>query len=388
MDKSIATKLVNVDPAPTEGFDSLCVPTYRGSTITYPDYASFAARGERPRASYSYGLAGTPTTRTLQSKLTELEGAEDTFLVSSGLMGITLSIMAVCEAGDTVLLPDNVYAPVRRFAAHALSRFGIFARYYDPANPGATLEEPVDRLRMIWVEAPGSVTMEIPDFSVVRAIADKHGALLGCDNSWASPILCSPIALGADIVVEALTKYLSGHSDVLMGSISVASEELAIKVHTCMRALGAGVSPDDCSLVLRGMASAVVRLQHVGDAALSLARMAADWPSVAEVLHPALPSFPSHAHWKRQFSGASGLFSIVLAEESERDFAARFETLRTFKIGASWGGTHSVLAPVVLDEERTVDRKYALRNILRVSVGLEDEASLREDLEMCLTRGR
>jgi cysteine-S-conjugate beta-lyase len=365
------------------GFDSLAVPVFRGSTIVYPDYASFAKRGERHRSSYNYGLYGTPTTRVLQRKLTDLEGAHDTFLAPSGLMAVAISLLAVCEAGDTILLPDNVYAPVRRLATATLRKCGIRTVYYDPRFPGKALDQVNRRLRLIWVEAPGSMTMEIPSFAEIRALAESHGALVGCDNSWATPLLCKPIDLGADIVVESLTKHLAGHSDVFMGSISLRNEQLAAAVYDCVRALGVGVSPDDCSLVLRGMESAAVRIAHMGGNASLLAEELGSFQVIEQVLHPGLRSSPYHDLWKSQFSGASGVFSVVLREEDAGRFASRFDGLRTFQIGASWGGAHSIMAPAVIDEERTIDRTYAGKKLVRLSVGLEALADLRADLARC-----
>ncbi|NIA68202.1 cystathionine beta-lyase [Pelagibius litoralis] len=377
------TEVVRTVAQAAKGFDSLSVPTYRGSTITFPDYKSFSERGQRPRSSYSYGLAGTPTTRTLQNKLTELEGAEDTFLTPSGLMAVTVVILAVVKTGDVVLLPDNVYPPVRRFAATTLAKLGVGVRYYDPlAFDDAQFDGAA--VRLVWIEAPGSTTMEIPDIRNIAGRAAARGALVGCDNSWASPVLCRPLALGADIVVEAVTKYLSGHSDVLLGSISVRNEALARAVHDAVKSLGVGVSPDDCFLALRGIETAAVRLERVGRTALELAKRLGEKSCVAEVLHPALPDSPHHALWQSQFQGASGLFSLVLADEEKARFAERFKSLTVFHLGASWGGTHSVLAPVVLDSERSVNRTYAGRKIIRISAGLESYEDLLCDIETVL----
>ena len=358
------TRTVKTRRAPEDGFTTLSVPTHRGSTIVFDTYEDFAQRGTRPRSSYTYGLSGTPTTRTLQNKLTALEGAYDTFLTPSGLMAITATVLSICQTGDSVLIPDNVYPPVRRFAETTLARLGISARYYDPRNPGEAGEYG-DGVKLVWVESPGSTTMEIADLAVMRTLADRLGALLGCDNSWATPLLCRPLEQGADIVVEALTKYLTGHSDLLMGSVSVRSEDLAARIDRGLRSLGVGVSPDDCFLALRGIETAAVRVAHVGASALWLADRMADLALVEEVLHPAMPAFRDHALWRKQFSGASGLFSLVLKVEDKRRFAERFNRLSIFRIGASWGGTQSLLAPVFLDKERSVVRTYTGLPIVR-----------------------
>ena len=377
------TILAHTTPASDVGFDSLSIPTYRGSTITYPDYESFRDRWRRQRSSYTYGLSGTPTTRTLQNKLTELEGALDTFLTPSGLMSITVAILATVKTGEVILLPDNVYPPVRRFASTTLSNLGVTARYYDPlAFDDALFED--GPVRLVWIEAPGSTTMEIPDIPAIAKRAAARGALVGCDNTWATPILCKPLALGADIVVEAVTKYLSGHSDILLGSISVRDESLAAAIYDCARSLGVGVSPDDCFLALRGIETAAVRLDHIARTAMDLANWLAAKDCVAEVLYPALANSPHHERWRNLYRGASGLFSIVLEDEDDATFSARFKSLKVFSLGASWGGTHSLLVPVVLDAERTVNRTYANRKIVRLSAGLESTEDLLEDLAKIL----
>jgi cystathionine beta-lyase len=381
-----ATRLLETAALNTEGFTALSPATYRGSTIVFDSYEAFKDRGKRPRSSYSYGLAGTPTTRLLQDRLSALEGGHDTFLVPSGLMAVSATMLSLCESGDMVLIPDNVYPPVRRFADVTLRKLGIGAHYYDPRNLGG----PGDyggRVRLVWVESPGSTTMEITDFAAVRALADALGAFVGCDNSWATPLLCRPLEQGADIVVEALSKYLTGHSDLLMGSVSVKTEPLAQRIDRGLRALGVGVSPDDCFLALRSLETAALRLAHVGASAEWLARELVGRGVAGAILHPALETFADHALWRRQFSGASGVFSVVMAPEDEARFARRFDGLSVFRIGASWGGTHSLLAPVILDGERTVARRYAGPPILRVSVGLEAKEDLADDLMRVLSAG-
>jgi len=366
------------------GFRSLSVPTYRGSTILYPDYDSFVHRAELGRDAYTYGLNGTPTTRALASRLTELENAVDTFLAPSGLMAITTSVLAVLSCGDTVLFPDTVYAPVRRFAAMTLTKLGVNVGYYDPLRP---LEIPFDEpaLRLIWVESPGSITMEVQDIPLIVRHARKNDILVGCDNSWASPLFSKPLDLGADIVVEAVTKYLSGHSDLLLGSISVASETLATQVHDTIKAIGLGVSPDDCFLALRGLESARVRLAHIEKTAHSLAKTIATADTVSKVLHPALESFPTHALWKRQFSGSSGVFSFMMIDEQDRHHAARFDRLQHLRIGASWGGTRSLIAPSPIGPDvRSIDQTFVGKRIVRLSIGLEDASDLTGDLDKFL----
>lgn len=372
-------------PAPA-GFNSLSTPTYRGSTITYPDYDSFVARGSLGRKAYTYGLAGTPTSRALADKLTALENGADTYLTPSGLMAITVTFLALLSSGDRVLLPETVYAPVRRFAKDTLARIAIEAHYYDPTKP-LDLSAFGPELRLLWIESPGSVTMEMQDILRLSAQARSLGILVGCDNSWATPLYCRPLELGADIVVEAVTKYLSGHSDILLGSITARTEALAARIHQTVRALGVGVSPDDCFLALRGLETAHVRLSHIARTALIVAKKLKDDHHVAEVLMPAIPGVAGHDIWKAQYSGASGVFSFLMQPEDRDHHRARFAALTMFKIGASWGGTHSLIAPSPVADGRCGGR-YQDQMIVRISVGLEDAQAIAKDLDRFLGQGR
>lgn len=365
----------------TAGWRSLSPATYRGSTIVYPDYESFLKRGEGGRKAFTYGLAGTPTSRLLQARLTEMEEAVDTFLVPSGLLAITVSMLALLKPGETVLIPETVYGPVRRFASETLTVMRINAQYYDPrCTDNIAFDDP--KLRLVWVESPGSITMELQDIAEISRRARARGVLVGCDNSWASPYLCKPIALGADIVVEAVSKTLSGHSDLLMGSISVASETTADAIHRTIRSLGIGVSPDDCFLALRGLETAELRIEHAGQSALDIAGHLSDrkrFPLVEAVLHPGLSDDANHALWTSQFSGSNGVFSLALAEEDGEAHGRRYQRLNTFSLGASWGGTHSLLAPSVIIDGRCAG-KYNGKRFLRLSIGLESVSVLLTDL--------
>lgn len=376
---STMTEVARTAAETSEEFTSLSVPTYRGSTLIYPSYEAFVKRGRQGRQAYTYGLYGTPTSRTLAAKLASLEGGTETFIVPSGLMAITTTILSVVAQGDTVLLPDTVYTPVRRFAKTTLSKFGVAAAFYDPADIGS-IDFSLPNLRLIWVESPGSITMEVQDIPAIAAHARDHGILVACDNSWASPILCKPLALGADIVVEAVTKYLSGHSDVLMGSITVKDDAVAADIYDTIRSIGVGVSPDDCFLAIRGLESAAVRLAHIERSALRLAQDVGASDRVSEVFHPALPGFPTHHLWKKQFSGSSGVFSFVMRDEPEENHADRYGRLRLFKIGASWGGTHSLLAPSPLEQTRTVNCTHVGKRVIRLSTGLEASEDLIDDM--------
>lgn len=362
-------------------FNSLSVPTYRGSTITYPDYDSFVARGSLGRNAYTYGLAGTPTTRALADNLTALENGVDTFLTPSGLMAITVTFLALLKSGDRVLLPETVYGPVRRFAEDTMVPMGIEALYYDPTKP---LDLDSAEVRLLWIESPGSITMEMQDIHGLATAARSRGILVGCDNSWASPLLCQPLNLGTDVVVEAVTKYLSGHSDLLLGSITARDEDVASDIHKTIRSLGVGVSPDDCFLALRGLETAPLRLAHVGSVAEQIAKWLAEKDPVAEVLMPALPKALGHDLWKAQYKGASGVFSIIMKPEVDERHRTHFENLRLFQIGASWGGTHSLVAPSPVTDGRC-GGLYDEKRVVRLSIGLEEAGVLLEDLDRFLS---
>jgi len=363
-----------------EGFASFAVPTYRASTIVFPDATSYTRRKERVPDGYTYGLHGTPTSRTLEAQLTALEGGVRTVLVPSGQAAITVVMLAVLAPGDRVLIPDNAYPPVRGFCENFLLPRGIEYGVYDPLIGGAI--DLIDgRTKLVWIESPGSTTMEIQDVAAIAAAAHAGGALVGCDNTWATPLLFKPLAHGADFSVEAITKYIGGHSDLLMGSISMADVALHRRLKDIMRMLGIGVSPDDCAMVLRGLETMGVRLAHMGAVAAEFAKRLVASPASLRVLHPALPSCPGHELWQRDFTGASGVFSVVLKPGLEAALDPALSAMRLFAIGASWGGTRSLIAPMSVAADRTVTPWTATGTILRISIGLEDPADLWGDLE-------
>ncbi len=369
-----------------EGFASLAVPTYRASTIPFPDSAAYAGRLDRGDDSYVYGLYGTPTTRTLEKQLAALERAERCFLTPSGQSAIFIAMAALLEPGDTVLITDSVYAPVRDLATSDLARFGVKPVFFDPSDPEGPEKLLDDSVRMIWVESPGSTTMEILDLPAIVRMAKARGILVGCDNTWATPYLLKPLELGADISVQALSKYVGGHSDVLMGSIAVKDPQLAARIKGMMWRTGTGVSPDDCSLVLRGLETLTVRLAHSGTVGERLARWIAARPTVARVLHPALETAPGHAIWKRDFKGASGVFTVVLHDDAVPHVPAALDELTLISIGASWGGTRSLVAPMSVAKYRTASRVDGADMHLRFSIGLEAEEDLERDLERFFDR--
>ena len=362
-----------------DGFVSLAVPTHRASTIVFPDAASYANRQQRGPDGYSYGMHGTPTTRILEAQLSALHHAERTMLLPSGQAAITVALLTVLLPGDEVLIPDNAYPPLRGFCRDYLAPRGIGHTVYDPMAGAAVAAAMTARTRLVWLESPGSKTMEVQDFRAIAEAAHAAGALVGCDNTWAGPLLFKPLDHGADIVMEALTKHVGGHSDLVLGSVSVRDLALRQRLKDTMRMVGIAVSPDEAALALRGLQTMGVRLAHAGRVALDFAGRLAQRPGL-RVLHPALESCPGHAIWRRDFAGACGVFSVVLPEAAEPGLEAALAGLRLFAIGASWGGTHSLLAPMRVAAERTATPWTAPGTILRISVGLEDPEELWAEL--------
>jgi cystathionine beta-lyase len=378
------TQCVLTPAVPTEGFTPLGIGTHRASTIVFKDAAAYASRGERGHEGYSYGLYGTPTTRTLEAKLTSLEEGAWTFLTPSGQAANALAVLPFLAAGDHILIADTAYPPMRDLAETDLRRLGVEVEFFDPRSPDDVASRMRPTTRIVWCESPGSTTMEILDLPRIAAIAHEHGALVGVDNTWATPLNFKPLAHGADIVTEALTKFVSGHSDVLMGSITVRDDSLIKPIRSLIGRMGIGVSPDDASLVLRGFETLGVRLRHSERVALDFARRIEGHSLVTQVLHPALETFADHAVWKRDFLGSSGVFSIVFTPEASAHVAASLDSLQVFAIGASWGGTRSLAAPMSITGFRSATDWSGPDIILRLSIGLEDEGELWEDVTRLL----
>jgi cysteine-S-conjugate beta-lyase len=370
----------------TAGFDPLAVGVHRASTIVFKDAAAYASRGERGHQGYSYGLYGTPTTRTLEAKLTSLECGAWTFLAPSGQAANALAVLPFVNAGDHVLIVDTAYPPMRDLAETDLRRLGVEVDFFDPLSPDDVARKMRDKTRIVWCESPGSTTMEVLDLPSIAAIAHETGALVGVDNTWATPLNFKPLLHGADIVTEALTKLVSGHSDVLMGSITVKHDTLIQPVRSLVGRMGIGVSPDDASLVLRGFETLGVRLRHSEKVGLDFARRIAGHSLVDQVLHPALETCPGHPIWKRDFLGSSGVFSVSFTQSASAHVAAALDALQLFAIGASWGGTRSLAAPMSVERFRSATRWDGADVILRLSVGLEDEAELWADVERFFNR--
>ena len=392
-DRKTATRLVHHDYEPPKNFGGVNVAIHHASTVTFPDVAAMRSRDWKNDTGYTYGLHGTPTTFTLARRIASLEGGKHCVLVPSGLAAIALVDLALLKAGDAVLLPDNVYNPSRELGATLLANLGIETRFYDPMNL-ASLEAAIDsRTRLIWIETPGSVTMEIPDVPAIVAIAKRHKVLTAIDNTWAAGVLFRPFDFGVDLVMHALTKYPSGGSDVLMGSITTVDEELHQRIKAAHMQLGFGIGGDDCYLILRGLATMELRLTRSAETGLALAHWLAARSEVATVLHPALFECPGHEYWKRDFKGAAGLFSVVLAENiAEKKSDAMIDALKLFGIGFSWGGVHSLAIPYRIGVPGGTARstvRWPHKGVLvRFYAGTEDAGDLIADLEQAFDRLR
>jgi cystathionine beta-lyase len=381
------TKLIHSDYTPPDGFAAISPPVHHASTVLFANVKAFRQRRERLYDGYMYGLTGTPTTMTLAARIADLEGGHRTVLAPSGLSAIAVVYLALLKQGDHVLVPDNVYGPSRDLCRRLLSGIGVEATFYDPLAGIAALLR--GNTKLVWVESPGSITMEVADVAVIAAEAHAHGALLAIDNTWSAGLYFKPFAKGCDISVQAVTKYIGGHADLMMGAITAKEESLYRKLKDMAGILGLGVAPDDCFLALRGLPSMAARLRQHQESALKVADWLADRGEVKRVLHPAHVACPGHAIWKRDFSGSSGLFSVVLNEQfSALDVERMVDGLRYFKIGASWGGPVSLALPLDPRPLRTATTWSESGQLLRFNIGLEDADDLIADLDAGLERLR
>lgn len=351
---------------------------FHGSTVLYPTAEDLHAH----RGEFQYGRHGTPTTRALQDMLMALEGPQcaGVGLAPSGLAAISTTLLAVLKAGDHLLICDNVYRPSRNFANGLLSRFGVETSYFDPLI-GAGIEKLFKpNTRAVLVEAPGSQSFEMPDIRAIAEVAHARGAFVIDDNTWATPLYHRSLDQGVDISMQAATKYIGGHSDIMFGTISANAKAWPLLAET-IRLLGVCAGPDDVFLALRGMRTLAVRLAQHNRSGLEMARWLAARPEVARVLHPALETDPGHAIWKRDFTGASGLFSIVLKPAPQKAVDAMLDTLKLFGMGFSWGGFESLVIPFDCDAYRTATKWSPGGPTLRLHIGLENVEDLKADLD-------
>jgi cystathionine beta-lyase len=372
----IDTALANVgrDPERHRGFVN--TPIYRGSTVLYPTAESI----KTGNVEYTYGRRATPTTRALEEAMAELEGGARTFLTPSGLSAVSTVLLSYAEAGAHILIADNVYQPTRRFAERMLRRLGVDVTYYDPLVGSAIAQHFRPETRLVFTEAPGSQTFEMPDIPAISAAARKAGIQVAMDNTWATPLYFKPFAHGVNVSIQAATKYVVGHSDALIGTITCDGTAMPVIAST-HEALGVCAGPEDCFLALRGLRTMAIRLERHWKAGLEIAAWLQERPEVARVLHPALPGSPGYDIWQRDFTGASGLFSIVLKPCSEEAVCAMLNALRLFGMGFSWGGFESLIVPFDASHSRSATRYEAEGPCLRLHIGLEDAADLKRDLE-------
>ena len=361
-------------------------PVWRASTMLFDSVAALRAAGAAPNDGLYYGRRGTPTQWALAEALTELEpGAAGTMLYPSGVAAIAAALLSVLSPGDELLVADSVYEPTRAFCRNVLAPLGIATRFYDPLASSAIDGLFGDRTRAIFLESPGSLTFEVQDVAAICAAARARRVVTLLDNTWATPLLFPAIANGVDLAILACTKYIVGHSDVMMGSVTATPDHFE-RLRRTAQALGQCVSPDDAYLASRGLRTLAVRLRQHGEGGLEVARWLAGQPQVARVLHPALPGCPGHDLWQRDFSGASGLFSFVLAGGDDAARTALVDGLEHFGIGFSWGGFESLALPIDPAPIRSATRWHAEGPAVRIHVGLEDPGDLIADLAAGLRR--
>ncbi|WP_337266813.1 cystathionine beta-lyase [Oryzifoliimicrobium ureilyticus] len=373
------TRLAHLGNDPSDFHGFVNPPVVHASTVLFPNAAAMETRSQK----YTYGTRGTPTTDALCEAIDALEGSAGTILVPSGLAAVTVPLLAFLSSGDHLLVTDSVYSPTRNFCDTMLKRMGVETDYYDPAI-GVGIESLIKaNTRFVLLEAPGSNTFEMQDVPAITAVAHKHGLVVGIDNTWATPLYFKPLDYGVDISIHASTKYPSGHSDVLMGSVSANAAHWD-RLKEASITLGICAAPDDAYQILRGLRTMGVRLERHQASALSLAQWLEGREDVAKVLHPALPSFPSHDIWKRDFKGASGIFSIVLPVSEPSKFKAAshafLDALKIFGLGWSWGGYESLAVAVNLSD-RKIAKAPKEGPVIRLQIGLEDVADLKADLE-------
>ncbi len=378
-----ATRLGQAGRAATRSHGLVNPPVLRGSTVLYPDMATrrqLAGRGLEQ--ALIYGTMGNATHHALEDAVAQVEGGTRCQVVSTGLAAVTTALLACLKAGEHCLVPDSVYSPARQFCDTLLAGLGVQTTYYPPCAPPAAVAALMQpNTRVLYVESPGSHTFEVQDVPALAQLAHEHGARVLMDNTW-GVLHFQPFRHGVDVSIQALTKYVAGHSDVLLGAVTVADDASWAPVRNTALTLGQYASPDDCWLALRGVRTLALRLAHQQAAGLRVAAWLAQRPEVAQVLHPALPGAPGHALWARDFTGAASLFGVVLQPTFGREaMLAMIDSLQLFGIGASWGGFESLILPSYEYLQRTVGTGSFEGPFCRIHVGLEDTDDLIADLE-------
>ena len=381
--KSLETLLSHSDYTAPDGFGAFPTAIHHASTVTFKDVAAMRSRSWQQKTAYTYGLHGTPTSFTLEARLAEIEDAHQCLLAPSGLAAIAIVNFGLLKSGDDVLMPDNVYGSNREMGQWLTRDFGISTRWYDPMIGAgiAALIQP--NTRLLWTEAPGSVSMEVPDMPALCAAAHARGVVVALDNTWSAGLAFRAFDHGVDIVMHALTKYQSGGSDVLMGALLTREAAISERLNRAHMRLGMGVGMDDVYLVLRSLPTMPLRFRR-HDAS---ARLVASWlktrSEISAVLHPAIPDCPGHVHWLRDFTGAGGLFSVIFdAGFSEAQTDRFVDSLNLFKIGFSWGGSNSLCVPYRMATMR--ENWPHAGQLVRFNIGLEDPSDLIADIEQAL----
>ena len=380
-----ASRLVHAGRRPQDHHGSVNPPTYRTSTVLFPDYASWLESNKPGSTAYRYGLIATPTSRAFEAAMAELYGVETCVAVSSGLAMVTVALLALVKAGDHILVADSVYQPTRQFCDGMLKRLGVETTYYDPTIGAAIAALLRPETTVVYTESPGSLTFEVQDIPAITAAAHAAGARVVIDNTWATALRFNPFRHGVDVVLEATSKYVGGHSDMI-GGVMLAEGAAARALHRAAKMLGICCGPDDLYLSQRGLRSLGVRLDRSEATGLELARWLEKRPEVARVLHPALPADPGHALWRRDFAGAAGLFAMLLHPVSEPAFRAFFDGFRLFGLGVSWGGYESLILPFDLAQIRTARPWTEPGRLVRLYAGLEDPQDLAADLDDAFRR--
>ena len=376
------TKLLDPTPQARQDYRSLVTPVYRGSTVVFEEQAAVSDDWRQAENGYSYGLYGTPTALELASRIAGIEGARESLIVPGGQAAIALIYLSYCQAGSHALVPISAYGPNKAMAEGLMRGLNVEVEAYDPLIGAGIADLVRDNTALIWCESPGSVTMDIQDVPAIVAAAHKRGVAVALDNTYAAGVMFDAFAHGVDVSMQALTKYVGGHSDLLLGSVSARDDAAYGKLGPIYQQLGLAVSPDDCSLALRGLQTLAVRLDALERATLRVARWLQEHSIVDEVFHPALPDCPGHEIWKRDFTGSTSVFSFTFKESVSAEKAKSFiDALNIFKIGMSWGGVNSLA--VIYPDLKRPNRDFGGR-IVRLNIGLEDTDDLIADLEQAM----
>jgi len=384
----LATTLIHHAYEPPAGFVAPQPAVHKASTVIFPNTAALRARNWKSKAGYTYGLHGTPTSFMLEERIATLEGGLQTLLVPSGLAAIALVDMALLKSGDEVLIPDNAYGPGKELARNELSGWGVTHRFYDPMDPASLAAAIGPATKLVWLEAPGSVTMEFPDLRALVSAAKQRGVLTALDNTWGAGVAFRAFDLGdglaVDLSMHALTKYPSGGADVLMGSVVTRDEALHHQLLLAHMRLGTGVAGNDAEFVLRSLPTLELRYRAHDRSARQVARWLQAQPMIRQVLHPALAGAPGHQHWSALCTDAAGLFSVMIDPALPSGRVDEFvDALRHFKLGYSWGGPMSLVVPYDLKAMRGDAARHA-GHLVRFSIGLESADDLIADLDQAL----